>query len=352
MAIINIELLNIGNISDENISNSIRLINKHQDAFHFSYLDNCSVDFKNEKVINSLFIYDYIGKYLQSRKGFHPYIIGLTDLQLNGEKFSNLFGSMQENEGKLTGYSVMSTFEINRILVDKPIEIYLVFEMLSFAIRFIYGKGLIHDRIEYCIFDKKINKNDLIAIFENIHFCDSCRNLLYSMVLDKDQIISIENILSLINKAYIAENSQAELQKEIKATQRIYPKVFLSHSSVDKPLVEQIAKIMVRNNINVWFDKWEIKFGDNIVQRINDGLNETDYFALIISSNSIKSGWVINEYSSVIASFNQSNKPRIVPILIDSCEIPPLIRALKYIDLRMSDTFEYNLLIFCNEILE
>lgn len=246
----------------------------------------------------------------------------------------------------------MSTSGIDRILKNKPIEIYLIFEMLSFAIRFIYGKGLIHDRIEYCIFDKKINKNDLIKVLEKIHFCNSCKELLYEKVLDKDQIISIENILSIIRKVYWADNPQNEFQEQINISNTIFPKVFLSHSSTDKPIVEKIANYLVHKSINVWFDKWEIKYGDNIVQKISDGLSESDYLCLVVSNNSIKSGWVLNEYSSVLSVFHKKGKPKIIPILIESCEIPALIIPLKYIDLRTSNKFEENIISFCDEILQ
>ena len=79
MAIINIEILNIGKISDDSISNSIRLINKNQDAFQFSYLENRSVDFLDKSYLNTSFVYDYIKDFVEINKGYHPYIIAITD---------------------------------------------------------------------------------------------------------------------------------------------------------------------------------------------------------------------------------------------------------------------------------
>lgn len=40
--------------------------------------------------------------------------------------------------------------------------------------------------------------------------------------------------------------------------------IFLSHTSLDKPFVEKLAKDLKRIGINVWFDKWEIKIGESI----------------------------------------------------------------------------------------
>jgi hypothetical protein len=40
--------------------------------------------------------------------------------------------------------------------------------------------------------------------------------------------------------------------------------VFLSHSSADKTVVRELAERLRGDGIRVWFDEWEIKFGDSI----------------------------------------------------------------------------------------
>ena len=40
--------------------------------------------------------------------------------------------------------------------------------------------------------------------------------------------------------------------------------VFLSHSAKDKAVVRQLAERLRQDGLKVWFDKWEIKAGDNI----------------------------------------------------------------------------------------
>jgi hypothetical protein len=50
-------------------------------------------------------------------------------------------------------------------------------------------------------------------------------------------------------------------------------KVFVSHSSVDKPFVERLATdLRIRESIDVWLDKWEIQPGDRIASKIEEGL--------------------------------------------------------------------------------
>jgi TIR domain len=65
--------------------------------------------------------------------------------------------------------------------------------------------------------------------------------------------------------------------------------VFISYSSKDKPIVEKIVGHLSAMNISLWFDKWEIKVGDSIARKINEGIKQSGYLLLILSSNSIKS---------------------------------------------------------------
>jgi len=45
--------------------------------------------------------------------------------------------------------------------------------------------------------------------------------------------------------------------------------VFLSHSSEDKKIVEKIANNLTQYDLPLFFDQWEIKVGDSIVDKIN-----------------------------------------------------------------------------------
>lgn len=54
------------------------------------------------------------------------------------------------------------------------------------------------------------------------------------------------------------------------------PKVFLSHSSADKARIRPIAEQLHKNGIDAWIDEAEIKWGDSIAKRINEGLRTAD----------------------------------------------------------------------------
>lgn len=110
--------------------------------------------------------------------------------------------------------------------------------------------------------------------------------------------------------------------------------IFLSHTSIDKPFVEKLAKRLVKLGIKVWFDKWEIKVGDSITWKVEEGIKENEYLGIVLSPESLNSEWVKSELSA--AWFKQMDTKKIVvlPIYYRNCEIPFLLRDKKYADFR------------------
>lgn len=73
------------------------------------------------------------------------------------------------------------------------------------------------------------------------------------------------------------------------------PSVFLSHTSIDKPFVEKLARDLNRLGIDAWVDKYEIKVGESIFWRVEEGLRESEYFAIVLSPEALASEWVRSE---------------------------------------------------------
>jgi len=49
--------------------------------------------------------------------------------------------------------------------------------------------------------------------------------------------------------------------------------VFISHSTLDKPYVEKFISYLNGQGINVWYDKVNISLGENIVDKIQEGIS-------------------------------------------------------------------------------
>ncbi|MDP7216202.1 MAG: TIR domain-containing protein [Rhodospirillales bacterium] len=112
------------------------------------------------------------------------------------------------------------------------------------------------------------------------------------------------------------------------------PRVFLSHSSSDKLLVTRLADDLKAEGIGVWLDDDEILPGDSIAQNIQLGLDDSDLLVLVLSRKSVRSGWVEKEWQAHIADEATSRKVHIVPVLIEDCDIPRLLRDKSHADFR------------------
>jgi hypothetical protein len=109
-------------------------------------------------------------------------------------------------------------------------------------------------------------------------------------------------------------------------------RAFLCHSSEDKNVVEDFAKRIKSSGSVVWFDKWEIKVGDSIVEKINNGLENMTHIVIFLSKLSIKKPWVKKELSVGLMRQLSDNSVRVIPILLDRVELPPILKDIKYAD--------------------
>lgn len=114
-------------------------------------------------------------------------------------------------------------------------------------------------------------------------------------------------------------------------------KAFVSHQDADKEFTEGLAKHLRLNGVDVFFDKWDIKGGDSIPEEIEGGLLKCNIFLFILSPAANESKWVQGEYHAFLTRKMREEALRIIPVLRKTCEIPPLISPLRYIDFRDFD---------------
>ncbi len=110
-------------------------------------------------------------------------------------------------------------------------------------------------------------------------------------------------------------------------------KIFLSHNSQDKPLARTLGGQLTLAGAEVWFDEWEIRAGDSIPGRLNEGLSAFSVFVLLWSEHAAKSVWVRGELETAIARGMADPNTRIIPIVLDSTPLPTMLTRLRYIRL-------------------
>lgn len=97
--------------------------------------------------------------------------------------------------------------------------------------------------------------------------------------------------------------------------------VFICHSSKDKPIIANLIEDFKKDNITYWIEAEQIVFGDDIIERIEDGLLKSMCFMPCVSKNLKTSGWTNAEYGLIInAHFCGQSKSIMIPLILDDCE--------------------------------
>ncbi|MFH1553349.1 MAG: toll/interleukin-1 receptor domain-containing protein [Pseudomonadota bacterium] len=71
--------------------------------------------------------------------------------------------------------------------------------------------------------------------------------------------------------------------------------VYLAHATEDKQLAKPIAEGLIHRGIEVWFDEWEIGYGDSLRRRMEQGLGDCTHFVVLLTPTSIEKPWVQEE---------------------------------------------------------
>ena len=109
-------------------------------------------------------------------------------------------------------------------------------------------------------------------------------------------------------------------------------KVFISHSSKDKHFVNTLATDLHNCGIEPWVDEWKIRVGESIPTKIGNGIKESDFVILVLSKSSTRSKWVEAEWQAKYWHEIQKGRVALLPILLEDCEVPELLKTKKYAD--------------------
>ena len=180
------------------------------------------------------------------------------------------------------------------------------------------GDYIVHDRLlEFC----RVNESGGFFV-------------LLSAYLLEDRVISRIHNDNLIFGKNIVQHF-LYLQEERNRKQRVrISKCFISYNHNDKKFAERIGKELTEKGFDIWYDEWEICAGESIIGKVEEGLRHCNCFLLIMSPHSMKSEWVRVELRSALTRRLNDQSITVIPIVLKTCEVPELIRDLKYLDFR------------------
>ena len=110
--------------------------------------------------------------------------------------------------------------------------------------------------------------------------------------------------------------------------------VFLSYASEDKAVAREIATSLQNAGVSTWVDSWELSLGDSLATKIHEALDACDTLVVLLSANSVESRWIGAEWQSALTREVDQRSIRVIPVLLDDCELPPFFASRVNLDLR------------------
>ena len=104
-------------------------------------------------------------------------------------------------------------------------------------------------------------------------------------------------------------------------------RVFLSYPYGVKPVVHEVANALRGQGAKVWIDTEQLRPGEPFAETIDRALDDTDAFVIFIAKE-------ISPYASKELERAIAKGIKIVPVLLESGDIPKPIQELKFVDMR------------------
>jgi len=108
--------------------------------------------------------------------------------------------------------------------------------------------------------------------------------------------------------------------------------VFISHSAKDKPVVRELANRLKKDGLRVWFDEWELKPGDSIPAKIEEGLEGSRVLVLCMSANAFGSDWAQLEAGTFRFRDPLNKERRFIPLRLDEAPIRGSLTQFLYMN--------------------
>lgn len=106
---------------------------------------------------------------------------------------------------------------------------------------------------------------------------------------------------------------------------------FISYSSEAGLFAKSLANALRNQGLSVWYDEGKLRFGDSFLREIENALEESRYFILILSPSYFDKQWPNFELGVALSRDFSSRKKHIFPIYvkdIDPKSLPPSLSRI------------------------
>jgi TIR domain-containing protein len=130
--------------------------------------------------------------------------------------------------------------------------------------------------------------------------------------------------------------------------------IFISYSSNDAQKVGRLVGALKAKGANVWFDDEQILPGDDLIQKMSEGISQCRYYVICLSPSFEKkppTSWVKKEFKMAMIKEKREGKQNIIPVRIKKGgSIPDEIGEKAYADLTTAKRWAKNLPKLCKAL--
>ena len=119
-------------------------------------------------------------------------------------------------------------------------------------------------------------------------------------------------------------------------------KVFLCHSSSDKPSIRELYVKLFSDGLQPWLDEKDILPGEQWEEAIRKAIRASDMVLVCLSMTSVsKRGFLQKEINSVLDVADEQPEGTIflIPVRLEPCDVPPRLSKWQWVDLFEDDGY-------------
>jgi hypothetical protein len=117
--------------------------------------------------------------------------------------------------------------------------------------------------------------------------------------------------------------------------------LFISYSSLDRPWALKLKTALEQRGLKIWMDTAQIQPGEVFVNALERGLDRSRCVGLVVSPESVQSGWVQEEYARALSLVHPAGPlERIIPIVLRETRVPGFLANRHRVDFQEESTWD------------
>lgn len=277
MARVPIEVAVVGTIDLADIPSAMALANAEQDEFIFQAAakdiqDRMQMHAYAEVEADGFF--DQMERIRFEVRGFHPFIIAAIDSHLHGKQYSNLFGSHRAEKGVA---ATTTDLVADIILPRDRMVAYFIYYFARYALSFMSPSHRNHEDSRGCVFDRKVDKRDIVKSMHARALCDECRRALVSGggMLSVSQFVALERLFSLAGRIL---NQGLEFDGR--------PRIFVGSSSEGLDIANKLQELLCGEfSVVVWNQGTVFGLGTSTLEALEAAVLEFHHAVFVFTAD-------------------------------------------------------------------